>query len=223
MRSFLVISILLFLNTANAYQNDMSLKGGLGISQAQIKALRNTKDDMTGFGFNTQFGYRFTQFEINLSSYIYWGSIDDLEFNATGTTVAGDGTFRHVSFGPIFKYITNWQPIRDWNFYFGLGPVWSLQTIKLNEFETTEGEFEDKYKLSYRSNGGMLVIGLEEILPFKEMHPVYIELLYSYTKSSRVYLSDASDFAEVRPISEGESRQDIRGNFVMINAGITFF
>lgn len=223
MRLIALFTFLILSQKAFAFQNDMSLKGGLGVSQAQIKAIGDTKDYMTGFGFNTQFGYRFTQWEVNLASYIYWGEIDDLQFSATGSTVFGDGTFRHVSFGPIFKYTTNWQPFNGYHFHLGLGPVWSLQTVKLNEFETTAGEFEADYKLSYRSTGGMLVIGVEEILPFKEMHPVYVELLFSYTESSRVYLSDASNFAEVRPISESESEQSIRGHFVMINAGITFF
>lgn len=219
------ITVLFFLLSSScfAWQNDMSLKGGLGLSQATIHAFDDSEDHMTGFGFNTQFGYRFTNWEINLASYIYWGTIDDLRFRANGASVVGSGGFRHVSFGPVFKYIFNWQPIRDWNFYVGLGPTWSMQTVRLREFQTTSGVFTSDYKLTYISRGGMLSIGIEEILPFKEMHPVYLEILYSYKKSKDVSVVDASNFAEVRTISTEESEQDIRGSFIMINAGITLF
>ncbi|MBK26866.1 MAG: hypothetical protein CME70_22885 [Halobacteriovorax sp.] len=223
MIKFLITLFFIFSTKAFAWQNDMSLKGGLGLSQATIHAFDKSEDHMTGFGFNTQFGYRFSKWEINLASYFYWGKIDDLRFRANGTSVVGSGVFRHVSFGPVFKYIFEWQPKKGWHFYAGLGPTWSMQTVKLEQFQASSGDFNSDYKLTYISRGGMLAIGIEELLPFKEMHPVYFEILYSYKKSKDVSLVDASNFAEVRTISTEESEQDIRGSFIMINAGITLF
>jgi hypothetical protein len=55
------------------------------------------------------------------------------------------------------------------------------------------------------------------------MHPVYIELLYSNQKSKKMSVVDTTDFAEVRTITTEESRQSIKGSFIMINAGITLF
>lgn len=223
MKVFFIFYILLFSLNVHAFQNDMALKGGLGLSQATIHAFDSSEDHMTGFGFNTQFGYRFEKWEVNLASYIYWGKIDDLRFHANNTSVVGSGAFRHVSFGPVFKYLFEWQPIKSWNFYMGAGPSWSMQTVRLQEFQTTTGTFSKDYKLTYISRGGMISFGIEELLPFKEMHPVYLEILYSYKKSKDVSVVDASDFTEVRTISTEETKQDIRGSFIMINAGITLF
>ena len=75
----------------------MALKGGLGIAQATIHAFDSSEDHMTGTGFNTQFGYRFSDWKVNLTSYIFWGKIDDLKFEANQTSVVGSGVFSNLS------------------------------------------------------------------------------------------------------------------------------
>jgi hypothetical protein len=223
MKKFIFLFLILLSNSAYSYQNDMALKAGLGLAQATIHAFDSSEDHMTGTGFNTQFGYRFSDWEINLNSYIFWGKVDDLRFEANQASVVGSGTLSNVSFGPILKHIFNYQPFKGWNLYFGAGYSYSLKSVKLTDFQTTSGVFNSNYKLTYISRGPIAAIGIEEILPFKEMHPVYIELLYSNQKSKKVSVVDTTDFAEVRTITTEESRQSIKGSFIMINAGITLF
>lgn len=220
-----LIFILFFIKSESllAFQNDWSLRAGVGLSQATVHAFDSSEDNFTGVGFNTQFGYRFKRIEANFASYIYGGKIDDLRFNASGTDVIGSGTFVSASFGPMVKIFSNWQPFSGWYFYGSGGYAYSLQTIKLNNFQLSSGVFDKKYKLTYISRGPMLSIGIEEILPFKEMHPVFIELLYSYNKSKEANIVDTSDFTEVKKIATEESPQKIKENFFMINAGITLF
>jgi hypothetical protein len=220
---FLIIFILFYSVKSFSYENDMALKGGLGVAQATIHAFDSSEDHMTGTGFNTQFGYRFTDWEINLTSYIFWGKIDDLRFEANQASVVGSGVFSNLSFGPIVKKIFEYQPIRGWNLYLGAGYSYALQTVKLKDFQASNGNFTSNYKLTYISRGPTAVLGIEELLPFKEMHAVYVELLYSNQISKKVSVVDTTDFAEVKTITTEESRQNIRGSFFMINAGITLF
>lgn len=223
MKFLILIKIFIFSTCTYAFENDMSLKAGAGIAQATIHAFDSSEDHMTGTGLNTQFGYRFSDWEVNLTSYIYWGKIDDLRFEANQTSVIGSGVFSHANFGPIIKKIFDYQPIRGWNLYFGAGYAYSLQTVKLKNFQASNGTFTSNYKLTYISRGPTVVLGIEELLPFKEMHPVYVELLYSNQISKRVSVVDTTDFAEVKTITTEESRQQIRGSFFMINVGITLF
>ncbi|MFT6070902.1 MAG: hypothetical protein ACJAT2_001861 [Bacteriovoracaceae bacterium] len=201
----------------------MALKAGVGVAQSTIHAFDSSKDYMKGLGLNTQFGYRFLSWEISLSSYIYWGNIDDLRFEANNTIIAGSGLLSNASFGPIAKYIFDYQPIKAWNLYFGAGYAYSLQTVKLKDFQSISGNFNSNFKLNYISRGPTVVLGIEELLPFKEMHAVYIELFYSNQVSKRVSVVDTTDFSEVKLITTEESRQKIRGSFFMLNAGITLF
>lgn len=219
----LLTLLILFPFKIFAFENDLVLKAGLGLSQASVHAFDESEDSFAGFGFNNQFGYRFIDWEINLASYIYWGKVNDLRFKANGDLVQGTGGFRHVSFGPVLKYTFKWRPVDGWNFYLGAGPSWSIQTIKLANFQVGPGVFSEKYKLTYISSGAMLAVGIEEILLFKEMHPVYLEIVYSYKVSQELTISDATDFTEVKTISEEESEQKIRSSFIMINAGIVLF
>lgn len=223
MKLLIILSLFLASFSLYSYENNMALKGGIGVAQATIHAFDATEDHMFGTGFNTQFGYRFSNWEVNLTSYIYWGKIDNLRFEANQTSVTGSGVFSNINFGPIIKHIFDYQPLHGWNLYLGLGYAYSIQTVKLDDFQSTGGNFNSKYKLNYISRGPTASIGIEELLPFKEMHAVYIELFYSNQKSKRVSVVDTTDFAEVRIITTEESRQSIRGSFFMINAGITLF
>ncbi len=226
MRILTTIFFFLLLNiTAHAYRYDFSLKGGFSQTWASLNGTNGTADEMHGTGFNTHFGYKWKYFELTFSSYIYWGSIEDLAFQARGETINIDeGTFRHVSFGPILRYqFRGVQPFKNWFLFAGLGPVWSLQTIKVDEFRSSGPLYTSNDKLAFESTGGSLVFGLEEDLPYKEMHPVIIEFIYSYKKSQEVSVVDASDFVETNILSTEEATQDLSGHFFGISIGFTVF
>jgi hypothetical protein len=205
----------------------LAVKSGLSYSWANIKTLQNRnegrEDSMTGAGFNTHVAYKWTSWEFALSSYIFWGDADGLRFRAQGNDIEGDATYRHVSFGPILRYTILSLPVyKNWHPYFGLGPSWSLQTIKMDEPQTN-GTFNSRQKLTYESRGGFLVLGLEEQVDFKEYHPVYIEFLYSYKKSRNLSVVDSNDPIETNILSTEETKQDLSGHFYMISIGITLF
>lgn len=221
---YLTLMLFVLSLQVEAFRYNMSLKGGISQTYATINGTEDSSDLMHGTGFNTHFGYTWKYFEVTLSSYIYWGEIEDLSFQVNGEKVFGEGDFRHVSFGPMLRYqLRGVQPFKNWFLHVGLGPVWSLQTVKLNEFTSSGPQFNRNQKLTFESTGGALAISLEEDLPYKEMHPVYIELLYSYKKSRKISVVDASDFTETNILSTQEIGQDLSGHFYMISLGITIF
>lgn len=226
MRGLIKISCLLFLLSTNvhAYRYAFNLKGGLSQTWATINGRDGSKDSMRGTGFNTHFGYRWKYFELSLSSYIYWGEIEELSYKANGETISGEGEFQHVSFGPVLRYqFRGLQPFKNWFFFAGLGPVWSLQTIKMDSFTSSGPKFNRNQKLTFESTGGVLALGIEEDLPYKEMHPVFIEFIYSYKKSRKLSVVDSSNFVETNILSTEEIGQDLSGHFFMLSVGFTVF
>ncbi|MBT3585143.1 MAG: hypothetical protein HN509_09555 [Halobacteriovoraceae bacterium] len=208
---------------AFSYEDELVLKGGVNAGRMEITGFNGSEDNSGGVGFNTHFGYKWTKWEFALSSYIYYGKVDQLAFQGNSSQINGNGSFRHVSFGPLLKYLTDYQPFKNYNFYFGGGPSWSLQTIKLEDFRVVSGEFKRQHKLTYRSFGGLLVFGIEEQMAFKQQHPVYVEFVYSYMAASKVSVVDAGDFSDTNILSESKPGQSIETWFWMISAGIALF
>lgn len=226
MMRFIVGTLFLFLglNSTWAYRYNMHLKGGISQGYGTIEGLES-EEYAHGTGFNTHFGYKSKYFEVNLSSYIFWGEMEELTFRARGEDITGEGTYRNVSFGPTLKYqYRGVQPFKNWFLYTSIGPMWSLQTVKFDDdFESTGSQFNTNQKLTFESYGGAFAIGLEEDLPYKEMHQVYIELLYTYMHTRKVSVVDKSDFTETNILSEEETNQNLSGHFLMISLGLTVF
>lgn len=226
MRGSLKIIVFFFVLIGNthAYRYAFNLKGGVSQTWAKLNGTQGSTDEMRGTGFNTHFGYKWKYFELSLSSYIYWGGVESLSFQANGETITGEADFRHVSFGPVLRYqFRGVQPFKNWFLFAGLGPVWSLQTIKMKQFQSTGPKFSRNQKLTFDSTGGVLAIGLEEDLTYKEMHPVFIEFIYSYKKSHSLSIVDASNFVETNVLSTQEAEQDLSGSFFMLSIGFTVF
>jgi hypothetical protein len=76
--------------------------------------------------------------------------------------------------------------------------------------------------VSFENYGGSLFIGFEEIKPFKEMHPIFFEVGYSYMHSYKVSILDASNSANVITLSEGDSN-DFSGQYIIVRAGMALF
>ncbi|MFZ8933261.1 MAG: hypothetical protein ACO20H_08090 [Bacteriovoracaceae bacterium] len=222
MLKFLFIALFLC-SPLYAYQNELALKGGVGISVNTVQGKNNTEDTFVGYGFNSHFGYRLTKWEFNISSHVFFGKAKGIEFEANNTTIVGNGVLRTVSFGPLIKYITDFTPAKNWHFYVNFGPTWSIKTVKIEEYRTSGGTFKDNYKLTYISRGGIFAFGIEEILNYKQEHPVYLEFMYGYFRAHDVSLVDASDNTSVQILATESAGNDIEDHIFMVNFGMTIF
>lgn len=220
---FSLIFLIFFSSNLHSYENKLALKGGLGITYNTIEAKNNSEDKFTGYGVSSQYGYRWVNWELNLSGFIFFGKIQNLEFQANGTNIRGSGVVRTVSIGPQFKYLSSYEMTKGWYPYLSLGPSWGLKTIKLDNYTSTGGEFRKDHKLTYTSAGGIVSFGIEERLTYKEEHPVYCEFLFGYNKAKKVSIVDTSNFREVETLSKESAENDIYDYLFMINFGMTIF
>ena len=218
-----------------AIENTLLLRGGLatGITLLQSNNIQIFNDDnpeerdddetIKNFGVHSQFAYKWKKWELMAASHITFGKIDSLHFSTNGRRFYGGGGYRNVTIAPAVKYVTNWEPVKSWNFYFSAGPIWALQTVNLEHYQTDSELTSGKYKLAYESVGAHLNLGLEEFALYKEMHPVYLELSIFAIKSYRVSVVDTSDFKRVDILSASFSRDDIESYSVLISMGILIF
>jgi hypothetical protein len=240
MKNFTLLFILSFIlvNTASAdvFSSDkFTLRAGLSFNLTQIHTDRlidhtEIEDDgrpedetkTVGLGFVTSIGYRFGNWEFAMAGDVIFGGFTDISFDYNSSnTIRGGGHFRLVSIGPQIKYYTPYSILNLANVYFGFGPSWSLQTFVFRHPITTGG-FNDKKRVSFENYGGSLFIGFEEIKPFKEMHPIFLEFGYSYMHSYKVSILDASNSANVITLTEGDSN-DFSGQYVIVRAGMALF
>lgn len=239
MKTFFYFTLLglLVINTAMAdvFSSDkFTLRAGLSFNLNQMHTDRlidhtEIEDDgqpedetkTVGLGFVTSIGYRWENWEFALASDVLFGKITDVSFIYGQSTIRGSGHTRLVSIGPQIKYYTPFAILNLAHFYVGLGPSWSLQTFVFSDSVTT-GNFNNKKRVSFENYGGSLFLGLEEIKPFKNMHPMFLEVGYSYMHSYKVSILDASNSAEVITLSEGDSN-DFSGQYIIVRAGFTLF
>lgn len=235
--TFLFLS-LIFIQTASAdflSSDHFTLRAGLSFNLNQIhtdRLIDNTEleddgrpEDETktaGLGFVTSIAYRFDNWEFAIAGDVLFGLIKDVSFNYNSSnTIRGGGHFRLVSIGPQIKYYTPFSVLNLANIYVGFGPSWSLQTFVFKN-PTTTGGFNDKKRVSFENYGGSIFFGLEEIKPFKDMHPMFLEVGYSYMHSYKVSILDATNTAEVITLTEGDSN-DFSGQYIIVRAGVALF
>lgn len=236
MKSLLFITLLLFSTSSWAFNNDLFLKGGLSLGGVSIETLddlskkqdpNNDLDEshsvFASFGLNSSFGYMLTDWEFSGYSAITFGKVKDLSIFAGGDIIEGSGSYRSVAIGPLVKYYTPFKIKKDWKLYFGIGPTWSIQTITMERFHSVKGTFTDNQKLAIESFGFTFVVGLHEQVLFKEMHPVFFELVYSHRNSYKISTVDASKFTETNVLTTDEKGQEIEDTMLLLNMGIVFF
>lgn len=204
-------------------KNHLALKAGATYSINRLQTENNTDDHYSAFGFNTHFGYHWSKIEISGSSYIHYGKAEELEYTVNDDKISGEGTVRFVSISPMLRYHTDWEPKKNYRFYFGGGPIWSIETVKLQRTTANINAFQDETKITYESSGGILVFGVEELTPFKEMHPAFLEIGLVYQSSFRVSTVDTSKTAETNILTTQRSFDDLQTFNIMINLGITIF
>ncbi len=174
-----------------------------------------------GFGLATSVAYRWDDWEFVFASDAVFGSFKDITFIYDTNSIRGGGHTRLVSLGPQIKFFTPYTLLNKANIYLGFGPAWSLQTFVFRDARTT-GNFNNKRRISFENYGGGVFIGFEEILPFKENHPMFLEIGYNYMHSYKVSVLDATDTAEVTTLSEGESNE-FSAHYIIFRAGFTLF
>jgi len=236
MRKFFIALTLFFISyTAFAVEETLLLRAGFSIGKGTIQSnnvqfqsddtTEKIKDDdnLNHYGVNTQFAYKWINWELIAASHITFSSVENLHFRAGEDRFYGSGSYKNVTINPAIKYLTPFEPIKNWRFYSSLGPIWSIGTIKFDKFEGTKALDSSNFKLAYESFGGTLSLGIEEQLPYKEMHPVYLEITFFATKSYKVSVVDTSDFKRVNILSDQWSEDDIENFGAVISMGITLF
>ena len=210
------------MNQAFAWNNDLQLKGGINASWLRLSALNDTIEHAPAAGFNTHFGYKWDKFEFSASSYINFSGFTGLDLKAQGVNLDDvSGDIRNLSIVPLIKYHTDIEVRPSWRLYVGAGPSWSLLTMQLEDDITGRGfGYDDKFV--YESRGASLVIGVEEQTLYKEMRPVFFELLVQYMESHELTTVDASNNLETIILSKEEIGQ-IDTIFYMLSMGIVIF
>lgn len=237
MKTLILLTLLCFSISqaqADSWSDKFTMRAGLSFHLSQMQTDRlidhteieddGEPEDETktfGFGFATSIAYKMGNWEFAMASDVLFGRIKDISFIYGDSSIRGSGHFRLVSIGPQIKYYTPYSILNYANIYVGFGPSWSLQTFVFQDSVST-GNFNNKKRVSFENYGGGLFIGFEEIKPFKEMHPMFLEVGYSYMHSYKVSILDASDSAEVITLNEGDSN-DFSAQYLIIRAGITLF
>lgn len=235
MRLLLLITLSFLLSLSSySFEDQMFLKAGLNASINRLGVFEQDEADdddkeisgnsyFGGFGFNTQFGYRWKRYEFSISSTILLGKVKDLAFKVNENTFVGSGNYQNLMVSPTLKYFIPWKPLKNWRMSFGVSPIWSQQTIRLKEFVST-GPFAGRnFKLTYDSIGWGLSIGIEENLRYKEMHPVYIELSFVRLYSVHSYLVDTSDSTKTNVLSRSDAKKDVGAEALIFSMGIVLF
>ena len=225
---FLLLIIGFFSGALYAYEDELALKGGVGVGHSSFRGAQSSKDRFVGYGVNTQFGYRWKVWELNLASYIFFGKVDDITFKTSTLEIHGSGSYRSFNFAPMIKYLTPYSPISTWKLYVSAGPTWSFKTFNLNQFSTRSQTdpnqtFDDNNKITYLSNGASVAVGLEEIDIWKDSGPMFLELLFNYNYSQKIFIVDASDTKRVETVSKENTRPKTKDTTWILSVGITIF
>ena len=224
---YFIYSLFLIVLSLNsyAYENMRFLKGGIAASWTKIGTITDKEEALFDIGVSSSFGYKSKNYEFAIASTAQFGRLDeDVRFKNGENTFVANGSHKSLVISPIIKKSTHIELIKNWCLYFGGGPVWSLQAVRLTSFDTPlTDETPTSAKLAYESFGGQLIIGIEEDLPYKEMHPVFIEISFMKTDSTRVSLVDTTDFKETRILASKSAQSDIDTHTIFLNMGMTIF
>lgn len=226
------LSFIIFFSTATSYAkleeklDRLAIKGGLGLSYVDLSNAAIEEKFFTPV-INTQVSWYQGRFEFSFNAMMSFGKVDEIEHIVEGKTFDGTGKVFDVAISPIIKYELPFALKRGrWPLYFGAGPAWSLYTLGFEDNQAIEAGFDiktDSYKLTYDTFGYNIVFGTEELTTYKDMHPVYIELVYSYRKSKKISLVDTEQFIETNIVKQQSDHQELEYHSLMIVMGMTFF
>ncbi len=209
-------------------KEQLVLRGGVNI--VGTKAFTGKQSTtFPGAGVNTQFGHLWKKWEVIISSYAYFGEIKDIEFQFDDQAISGQGKISSVSFGPLLRYYTKFSYNPKYSFYTTLGPIWSLESIKLyNTIDEPKKSSDNddwltNHKITYESFGLFFSLGLHERTKRKEEHPLFYELAYTYQRAHHISYVDITNRAKVKVLNHQQTRQFITGHTIYLSVGITIF
>jgi hypothetical protein len=216
-----------------SWTDKFTLQAGLSFNMVEIRTdkfidNRESKPDdpeeetrTLGLGGVTSIHYHVGNWEFGVASDFVFGKFKDVTFIYNTNSIRGEGSFRLISLGPQVKYYTPYTLFNMVSFYLGAGPSWSLQTFVFGTAATT-GNFTNKRRVSFENIGGGLYLGIEQILPSKADHPLFLEIGYNYMHSYKVSILDASDTADVITLSEGDSNE-FSAQYIIVRLGAALF
>lgn len=209
----------------NAIENNFNIKAGVNLDRSYLSTsfipAKEDHSESTAVGFSTSAGYRWSKWELMVGSDVFFGNLKDLAFKVDSNEIIGTGHFRVFTLSPLLRYYTPFTVWNRWNFFMSAGPSWSLHTFVISN--TLNGStFSSKKRISYENRGGTINFGIEEIVPYKDTHPTFFEIGYSYMRSRRIFIVDASDFTDVKTLEQGISN-DFYAHYLIIRFGITLF
>lgn len=214
--------------TGSPIDDNFNMKAGFSISRLyQTSELipshkkNESHSENSGFGFNTSVGYKWSNWELMVASDALFGKLNDMTFKVENSEVRGDGSFRVFTLSPLVRYYTPYSLWNRWSIYTSAGPTWSLHTFIITN-NLNNSDFDHKKRISFENRGGSLNVGIEEIVPYKETHPAFFEIGYSYMKSHQIFIVDASDFKDVKTLKKNSSK-DFSGHYFILRFGITLF
>lgn len=205
------------------FKDDLAVRANAGLSHTATNTSHQFKEFGLGLNIGTEVAYRYTKLEIKFVSNIQFSDIKQVEFENSEYSIRGDGSLRNSSFGPMIKYITDYSPYKNYNFFYAAGPMWSHQTLRLREVETFRGEYDSHYKFVYNSKGYAITVGFEEMLPKKTMHPLFIELTYSKQTAYKAQVADTTNIFEVETLYTENIKQKITGEILTLSLGCAIF
>lgn len=204
----------------------LAIKAGLGLGHVKLER-GETEDNFVTPLLNTQLSVYMGDFELSANAVMSFGKINSLDYDVEGHTFTGVAHVLDLSLSPILKYETNFSFNNGrWPIHIGAGPAWSLYSLSFDDNDQArKRDYDidaDEFKLSYNTFGYNIIIGVEEKTDSKSLHPVYIELSYSYRRSRKLTLVDTEQFEEIEIAHEQEDKT-LQYHSFMITMGITFF
>jgi hypothetical protein len=219
---FIFFLHLLSLNQfAQAYINDYALKMSAAYTYTRVSQIEITDSLPLGFGISSHIGYKFTDYEINMSSYLNFSKLKAMSIEASNSSIRGDGNFQSVTFGPTFRYYLHSSPTKYGTPYFLGGFHRVIQTMKfgVNNVQIDGGNFNQFHKLTFDGGGALLGIGLDR--NSKKADNYFMEIVYILNKSTKT--SEVAGETEVKLIRAEKPRKSVFENTFFISIGMSIF
>lgn len=223
MRTIFIFILILFSLPALSYENDYALKIAGYYSVSSISSIKITNEPPLGGGLSTHVGYRYTNWEFNISSYLNFAKLKDVRVRANESTVHGDGNFQSVTFGPTVRYydLDHYTPIGTPYYAIGIHAVVQSFKFGLNNVDVDGGHFNGQNNLDAQGWGGLLALGFDKSVRSNKKKNYFIELVYSANRSHRKSEVESNN-TQIRLIRSGYSSPIFEQTF-FLGVGLTLF
>lgn len=208
--------------------DQLALKAAVGFHASYLKS-NGQRISLPGFMLAPSVSHSLgNMFELSVQGLLRLGKKQDLSFQIDNVTLGGRAAAYDVQITPQIKFYVPLYPWREgrWRPYMSVGPSWSLYTFSFRNNDSARGKGlgleSTQFKLAYDTNGVTAKIGFQEITKYKEMHPTFVEILFSTYQSRRVSLLDTTKFHKTNAILSRDDRS-LKGQMIAINIGVTLF